>query len=135
MTEQLTPTKDASSTPRVHAAAKTVLIGSTRFIGPGVVQVLDSIAASGSVKKACADIGMSYTKGWRLIHTLEAELGFTFVSRQQGGVGGGKAVLTPEGQAFLARFKAFSTEADAAVDVLFGKHFPELTHTKPSTVH
>lgn len=110
----------------VRAQAKTVLLGSaSRFLGPGVVQLLHAVDASGSVKSACATIGLSYTKGWRLIHTLETELGFVCVTRQQGGVGGGRASLTPECRTLLHRFARFSHEVDAAVDVLFAKHFPE----------
>ncbi len=111
----------------VQAQAKTVLLGaSARFLGPGVVQLLHEVEASGSVKKACAAMQLSYTKGWRLIHTLEAELGFVCVTRQQGGVGGGGAGLTPECRALLVRFELFSREVDAAVEALFDRHFPDL---------
>lgn len=119
----------ASPARAVRASAKTVLIGRSRFLGPGVVELLEAIAAGGSVKQACAQMGLSYTKGWRLVHTLEAELGYTCVSRQQGGVGGGRASLTPECRALLDRFETFSKAVDAAVDDLFAHHFPELTRT------
>ena len=109
----------------VRASAKTVLIGRTRFLGPGVVELLEAVESHGSVKAACAAMGLSYTKGWRLIHTLEAELGFVCVSRHQGGVGGGRASLTPECRRLLERFEAFTRDVDAVVNDLFAQHFPE----------
>lgn len=116
----------AAPNRRVHASAKTVLVGSTRFLGPGVVQLLEAVGSTGSVKRACESMGMSYTKGWRLIHTLEGELGAQCVSRHQGGVGGGRASLTPECRELLGRFAAFTRDADVAVAQLFAQHFPDL---------
>lgn len=113
------------ATPRVRAEAKTVLIGGARFLGPGVVALLDAVEQTGSVKQACAQIGLSYTKGWRLIHTLEAETGAVMVARRQGGSGGGTASLTPECRTLLARFRAFSADVDADVAARFAAHFPE----------
>jgi len=118
--------------PPVRAQAKTVLVGSTRFLGPGVVELLEAVAVTGSVKQACQQMGLSYTKGWRLVHTLEAELGFACVSRQQGGVGGGRASLTPECRAVLDRFERFTGEVDARVAALFAEHFPDLAPAAPT---
>jgi len=120
-----------SSPSRVRARAKTVLVGSERFLGPGVVQLLHAVDATGSVKAACERIGLSYTKGWRLIHTLEAELGSPCVARRAGGVGGGRASTTPECRALLERFEAFTAEVDAAVDALFARRFPDLDAPAP----
>lgn len=111
---------------RVRASAKTVLTADDRFLGPGVVQLLDAVEASGSVKNACVQMGLSYTKGWRLIHTLEGALGYPCVVRQQGGLGGGRASLTPQCRALLARFAAFTADVDADVAARFAQHFPEL---------
>lgn len=128
-----TPPVGATPPPGpVSAQAKTVLVGSTRFLGPGVVELLEAIAATGSVKRACAQMGLSYTKGWRLVRTLEAELGFACVARQQGGVGGGRASLTPECRALLQRFERFTRDVDAAVTDLFHRHFPELASPPPA---
>jgi molybdate transport system regulatory protein len=116
----------------LRASAKTVLVGRTRFLGPGVVELLRAVEELGSVKSACARIGLSYTKGWRLIHTLEEELGAPCVTRQQGGVGGGRAVLTPDCRSLLGRFESFSHDVDAAVGNLFARHFPEFHGVDPA---
>lgn len=120
-------TRDADGPRRtIRAQAKTVLIGDSRFLGPGVVQLLDAVDASCSVKQACAQIGLSYTKGWRLIRTLEIEMGTTMVARRQGGAGGGTALLTDECRALLRRFRAFTADVDACVADRFATHFPDL---------
>ena len=113
------------SPSRVRARAKTVLTRTDRFLGPGVVELLRGVDATGSVKAACERMGLSYTKGWRLIHTLESELGSPCVVRQAGGVGGGRASTTPPCRALLDRFEEFTAHVDAAVDALFASHFPE----------
>ena len=111
----------------VRARAKTVLEASgERFLGPGVVELLLAVDETGSVKHACASMGLSYTKGWRLIRTLEAALGMACVVRQKGGVGGGRASLTDDCRTLLARFATFAAEVDADVDALFLRRFPEL---------
>ena len=111
----------------VRAQAKTVFVASgERFLGPGVVELLRAVDETGSVKHACASMGLSYTKGWRLIRTLEAALGMACVVRQKGGVGGGRASLTDDCRTLLARFATFSAEVDADVDALFLRRFPEL---------
>ena len=117
----------------VRAQAKTVFVASgERFLGPGVVELLRAVDETGSVKHACASMGLSYTKGWRLIRTLEAAIGTACVVRQHGGVGGGRASLTDDCRTLLARFAAFTSEVDADVDARFARHFPELA-TRPVT--
>jgi molybdate transport repressor ModE-like protein len=124
-----------SMASQVRARAKTVLEASgERFLGPGVVELLRAVDEIGSVKHACASMGLSYTKGWRLVRTLEAALGLACVVRQQGGVGGGRASLTDDCRTLLARFAAFTTEVDADVDDRFARHFPELAEPRDAAL-
>lgn len=112
------------SATQVRAHAKTVLVTDTRFMGPGVVALLHAIEATGSVKAACQRIDLSYSKGRRMLATLEKSLG-PCVTRAPGGAGGGQAALTAECRTFLARFEAFSAEVDADVAARFDRQFPE----------
>lgn len=109
---------------RVRPYAKTVLLAETRFIGPGVVALLHAIETTGSLKAACQHVGLSYSKGRRMVATLEDALG-PCVARTPGGAGGGQAALTAQCRAFLTRFEAFSAEVDADVAARFARHFPE----------
>ncbi len=113
----------------IVARAKVTLVGSERFLGPGVVDLLEAVAATGSVKAACERIGLSYSKGRRMLRVLEAEVGYPCVARRPGGQGGGHAALTPACATLLARFRAFTAEVDADVLALFARHFRDLTGT------
>ncbi|MHC6203404.1 winged helix-turn-helix domain-containing protein [Breznakiellaceae bacterium SP9] len=97
------------------------------FCGPGMIKLLLEIQQSGNVRSACENMGMSYSKGWKLLARLEQWLGFPIVLRQQGGKGGGEAHLSLEGTAFLDKHCAFVQECKAAVDTLFKVYYPPKT--------
>jgi len=93
------------------------------FCGPGMIQLLKFIDATGSVRKASEEMKISYSKCWKLLRTMEDCLKKKVVNRQQGGAGGGEAHLTDEGKAFLTKYDIFTSECGASVDALFKKHF------------
>ena len=93
------------------------------FCGPGMVTLLEAIGKTGSVREAVALMGISYSKGWKLLARLEEYLRVAVVHRQQGGKGGGKSALTPEGARFLEKHTAFIAECNEAVGKVFEKHY------------
>jgi molybdate transport system regulatory protein len=93
------------------------------FCGPGMVALLKAIDKTGSVREAVSLMGISYSKGWKLLARLEEYLRIPVVDRQQGGKGGGKSALTPEGAQFLNKHTAFIAECNEAVDKVFEKHY------------
>jgi molybdate transport system regulatory protein len=118
----------------IKPAIKISLINQTGkgkpFCGPGMIKLLLEIRRNGNVRDACENMGMSYTKGWKLLARLEAWLGFSVVIRHQGGKGGGEAHLTTEGAAFLEKHCAFSQECETAVGEIFSRYYPLSTHEK-----
>ncbi|WP_010256450.1 winged helix-turn-helix domain-containing protein [Treponema primitia] len=97
------------------------------FCGPGMIMLLLEIRRSGNVREACENMGMSYTKGWKLLARIEAWIGFPVVVRQQGGKGGGEAHLTGEGAAFLEKHLAFLQECETTVGEIFSRYYPVKT--------
>jgi molybdate transport system regulatory protein len=95
------------------------------FCGPGMVKLLDAIGKTGSVREAVGLMGISYSKGWKLLARLEDYLQIPVVDRQQGGKGGGKTALTPEGVLFLAKYSAFIADCNEEVKKIFDKHYGE----------
>jgi molybdate transport system regulatory protein len=93
------------------------------FCGPGMVKLLKAINESGSVRDAVGLMGVSYSKGWKLLNRLEEYLRIPVVDRQQGGKGGGKSALTPEGVRFLETHVAFTAECNEAVQKIFEKYY------------
>ena len=92
------------------------------FYGPGVSELLDKIEEYGSVASASLNMGLSYSKAWKIIRDSENGLGCTLVERSIGGKGGGKASLTEEGKRFNDFFKTLEND----VKVYASKRLNEL---------
>lgn len=93
------------------------------FCGPGMINLLEAINETGNVRKACENMGMSYSKGWKLLNNLEKWLSYPVTERRQGGRGGGEARLTEEGIVFLKKYRVFETDCRKAALDLFNKHY------------
>jgi molybdate transport system regulatory protein len=93
------------------------------FCGPGMVKLLGAINETGSVRDAVGLMGISYSKGWKLLSRLEDYLRIPVVERQQGGKGGGKSALTPEGARFLEKHTAFIADCNEAVKEVFEQYY------------
>jgi len=111
----------------INPVAKIFLVSpggrGSPFCGPGMIHLLDEINETGNVRKACENMSMSYSKGWKLLSGLESWLEYPVTVRQQGGKGGGKAHLTDEGKEFLKRHRNFEADCEAAVQGLFEKYY------------
>ena len=83
-------------------------------IGPGKIQLLESIAATGSISAAGRAMEMSYKRAWDLVDELNRICGHAAVERQTGGKNGGGAILTPFGEHLVARYRAIEEAASVA---------------------
>jgi molybdate transport repressor ModE-like protein len=99
------------------------LDGDKTFCGPGMIKLLSAIKQTGNVRDACENMGMSYSKGWKLLKGMETWLGFPAAVRHQGGKGGGEAYLTEDAQVFLEKYHAFEQECQKTVKDIFQHHF------------
>ncbi len=79
-----------------------------KFYGPGVQDLLTGIRECGSVKDACSAMGLSYSKGRRILRNAEAVLGYQLVKRQRGGAAGGSAILTNQAEDFIERYQSLT---------------------------
>lgn len=89
-----------------------VRFGGGDFIGPGKAELLERIAATGSIAAAARDMGMSYKRAWSIIATLNAMFDVALVESARGGPGKGGAVLTGRGQDVLAEYRAIHAAAE-----------------------
>lgn len=94
-----------------------------KAFGEGPYQLLKKVEQTGSLHQASAEIGMSYTKAWRLMRNLEKRLNFPVLERHAGGAFGGGAFITPEGQNLLSRYEKFRKEVQEALERIYKKHF------------
>jgi len=83
-------------------------------IGPGKIQLLESIDACGSISAAGRAMRMSYKRAWDLVDEVNRICGRAAVARQTGGRNGGGAVLTPFGRSLVERYRMIEHAAAGA---------------------
>lgn len=85
-------------------------------LGPGKIDLLESIAAFGSISAAARAMGMSYKRAWDLVEEMNRLFPRPVVSAKTGGKRGGGAELTPAGLSVVARFRAIERAALAVAE-------------------
>lgn len=85
-------------------------------IGPGKIELLEHVAAFGSISAGARSMGISYKQAWHLIEELNRMFGKAVVSAQTGGRRGGGAQLTPVGLAVISRYRAIERAATQAAE-------------------
>ena len=88
-----------------------IFLDSGRRIGPGKIDLLEEIAASGSISAAGRRLSMSYRRAWQLVDEMNAMFAEPLVAPYVGGRNGGGAALTPSGAAVVARYRAIERAA------------------------
>lgn len=91
-----------------------LVFGPEEWMGPGKAELLEHIEATGSISAAGRAMGMSYKRAWQLVDTMNAMFRAPLVQSSRGGAKGGGAVLTDEGQAVLAEYRALEEKAREA---------------------
>ena len=99
------------------------LMGETKCFGPGPMQLLKGVEESGSLHQSAAAMGMSYSKAWKLLQSLEQEWGTPLLERHTGGKRGGGSALTREGKLLLSEYEAMLQEVSACTKDAFAAHF------------
>lgn len=74
-------------------------------LGPGKVELLEQIAATGSISAAARAMEMSYKRAWDLVEEMKDMFGKPLVAAKTGGKHGGGAELTLVGEEVVLRFR------------------------------
>ena len=90
-----------------------------KAFGEGPYELLKRVGKTASLHEAAHQLGMSYSKAWKLIQTMEKRLGFALLDKKIGGLAGGGSHVTPEGEEFLKRYERFKKEATEAVEKVY----------------
>lgn len=111
------------------------LYGKAIAIGPGKADLLELIAATGSISAAARQMGMSYRRAWLLVDTMNQCFDSPLVETAAGGKGGGGARITDLGREVLARYQAILKKVaeEAADDFAFLES--HLAPTPPENPH
>ena len=90
-----------------------------KFMGAGVLWLLENIGKTGSLLAASEMMGMSYTKARGMVENLEKELGCTVIDRKKGGAMRKGATLTPFAEKYISLYREFQDKAKAAAEECF----------------
>ena len=106
------------------------MFGAQIAIGPGKADLLEAIAATGSISESARRLGMSYRRAWLLVDTMNRCFREPVVASATGGSGGGGAQVTAFGRRVLARFHSMRARVDRALDPELAA-FAELLADRP----
>ena len=85
------------------------------LLGPGMVQLLEVIDRTGSLREAAGELGMSYMHAWGLVKTMNRGFQGPLVVLSRGGAGRGGARLSARGEEVFALYREMESEARRAV--------------------
>jgi molybdate transport system regulatory protein len=86
-----------------------------RPLGPGKIQLLESIRDGGSISGAARGMKMSYRSAWLLVDSMNALFRKPVVSTALGGRGGGSATLTEFGAEVVQLYRAMERATRRAI--------------------
>jgi molybdate transport system regulatory protein len=112
--------------PTMRVVYKVWLDRGGKAFGDGPYDLLKGIEQTGSLHQAAGKMGMSYSKAWRLIQTMEKRLGFTLIERKIGGPSGGGSQITSKARTFIRRYEKFRAEVKELTERAYQKHFRSL---------
>ncbi|HPZ16351.1 MAG TPA: LysR family transcriptional regulator [Sphaerochaeta sp.] len=90
-----------------------------KFMGIGVLWLLEKVAEHSSLRQGAMSLGISYTKALAMVQNLERELGVAVLNRQKGGSSRSGAKLTPFGHEFIALYRQFEQEAKRSTEASY----------------
>ena len=89
--------------------------------GKGIVRLLEGVERLGSINKATGEMGMAYSKAWKIINAVEKEFGVQLIARD----GARGSALTPEAKEMISRYHEMNDAASKAAEEVFRKYYGE----------
>jgi len=94
----------------LHLTAELKLKKNNSIFDARTKLLLLLIERNHSVRTACAQMALSYSKGWEILNELESALGIKLVERRHGGTKGGRTTLSEQGIRFLCEYQRLEEE-------------------------
>ncbi len=107
----------------MRIAYKVWLHRDGKAFGDGPYELLRRVEKTKSLHQAANQMGMSYSKAWRLIRTMEKRLGFILLERKTGGQSGGGSQVTPMARDLMKRYAIFRKDVKEVLEKIYRKHF------------
>ena len=89
--------------------------------GRGVAMLCRGVRDDGSLNKAAKNMGMAYSKAWRIMKQTEEAFGFCLINRD----GAHGSTLTKEGALLLSAFEQLERDVNTYAE----RHLPEIFKT------
>lgn len=100
-------------------------------LGPGKIELLESVQKTGSLRQAAQALGMSYRRAWLLLDGLNHSFSEPVSTASIGGQGGGGVTLTPFGleviRCYQAAAQAIESVARQALEPITAKALTSAT--------
>ena len=93
-----------------------IMLGAGHKLGPGKIDLLEAIDATGSITAAGRSMGMSYRRAWVLIDEANRMFTKPLVVTSAGGAGGGGAKLTDLGRDLVTAFRRIEARTRTAIE-------------------
>jgi len=97
-----------------------------KFMGIGVLWLLEQVEQQNSLRKAASALGISYSKAFAMVQNLEKGLGVPVLNRRKGGANREGATLTEFALQFLALYREFNKRAKGSLSSPFSRFKEEL---------
>lgn len=107
----------------LNYSIKVRLFKTDLCFGPGIAELMNLVKKRESLSEACREMGMAYSKGWKIVKRAENNLGFSLMEGTRGGSNGGKMLLTARGEDFLERYRCFEQEINNRAAEVFPDYF------------
>jgi molybdate transport system regulatory protein len=107
----------------MRVACKFWIDQNGKAFGDGPFELLKGVEETASLHKVANQMGMAYSKAWKLIRTMEQRLGFVLLDRKVGGRSGGGSRITPQAKELMLSYGRFREEAEETIERIFQKHF------------
>lgn len=114
------------SDEKLNFQLRTHLYKKDHGFGPGVARIMDLVKETGSLTKAYDTMGLSSSKGWKMLKRAEDDLGFPLIISTVGGSGGGNSKVSEEGQLILDKYREFNRELNKQSQIIFDNIFKDI---------
>ena len=110
-----------SKTSKIHCRSRyRIISGDQIALGPGKVDLLESIDKVGSISEAARQINISYRRAWDMVSTMNQCFSKPLVESMTGGKGGGGAKLTSLGKQVKAIYRKMELKASLSTKEEWG---------------
>lgn len=99
-----------------------------KFMGIGVLWLLEAIEESSSLRQAASKMKLSYSKAYGMLSHLEMTLGRPIVERKKGGQSREGVQLTPFAKSFMSLYKDFQDKAKQATEACYNDFLKDFTN-------